>query len=157
MTLHQKSGTYALILSSSGQRTILIGKLGKLKMRKGYYVYVGSAFGPGGVRARVKRHCRIHKPPHWHIDYIRPVVELIEVWYTYDPKKREHQWADILMRIDGVEWPLEGFGSSDCKCESHLFFFTSPITIKGFRNWVEQKFPNQHKVEWTEGQPITHK
>ena len=73
MTLQQKFGTYALILRSSSQQTITVGKLGKIKMRKGYYIYVGSAFGPGGVRARVKRHCHIRKPPHWHIDYIRPV------------------------------------------------------------------------------------
>ena len=151
MTLHQKYGTYALILRSSGQRTITIGKLGELKMRKGYYVYVGSAFGPGGVRARVKRHCRISASPHWHINYLRSVVEIIEVWYTYDPERREHQWADILMGIDGVVLPLKDFGSSDCKCDSHLFFFTSPITVDKFRAWIQRTIPKHHRVEWIEG------
>ncbi len=146
MILQQKSGTYALILNSSGQRTITVGKLGELKVHKGYYVYVGSAFGPGGVRARIKRHCRIRKPHHWHIDYIRPVLELSEVWYTYDPQKREHQWADIIMGINGMQQPLEGFGASDCQCSSHLFYSISPIRFKDFQDLIEIKFLSQYQV-----------
>jgi len=144
VTLQQKFGTYALILRSSSQRTITVGKLGEIKMRKEYYVYVGSAFGPGGVEARVKRHYCIHNPSHWHIDYIRPIVELFEVWYTYDPQKREHQWAYMLMGMNSAHWPMQGFGSSDCKCRLHLFLLTSPITFKDFRNRIEQKLPSQY-------------
>ena len=147
MTLQKKFGTYALVLGSSGQRTIAVGKLGKLKMQMGHYLYVGSAFGPGGVRARVKRHCRIGKPHHWHIDYIRPVLELSEVWCTYDPQKQEHRWADILMGIDGMQPPLEGFGASDCQCNSHLFFSISPIRFKDFHNLIEMNSLRQYNVE----------
>jgi Uri superfamily endonuclease len=44
-----KHGTYALILASSSDRLIQIGKLGRLLIQPGYYVYAGSAFGPPGA------------------------------------------------------------------------------------------------------------
>jgi len=147
VTLQKKFGTYALVLSSSDQSTITIGKLGKLKMHKGHYLYVGSAFGPGGVRARIKRHCRIRKPCHWHIDYIRPVLKLSEVWYTYDTQKREHQWVDILMGVNAMQQPLEGFGASDCQCSSHLFFSISPVRFKDFHNLTEMDSLSQYRIE----------
>ncbi len=36
------------------------------------YVYIGSAWGPGGLRARICRHlgCRPRRSLHWHIDRI---------------------------------------------------------------------------------------
>ena len=51
-------GTYALIISSSSKEIINVGKLGKLKLQKWYYVYVGSALGPGGLKTRIKYHNR---------------------------------------------------------------------------------------------------
>ena len=51
-------GTYALVLRSDVSAATEIGRWGRLTIRPGYYVYVGSALGPGGVRARVSRHCR---------------------------------------------------------------------------------------------------
>jgi Uri superfamily endonuclease len=146
--LHRKDGTYALILHCQHQRIIDIGKLGKMNVCKGCYIYVGSAFGSGGVLARIKHHCRIAKSSHWHIDYLRPAVEITEIWYSHDPIQREHQWASIFMGVDGVKLPLRGFGSSDCKCDSHLFFSTTQPTVKMFRTWIEQAIPNHHKIEW---------
>lgn len=156
MRLQKNPGTYALIFRTLHQRTISIGKLGKLKIRKGYYVYVGSAFGPGGIRARVKRHIRIRKKPHWHIDYMRPALELLEVWFTYDPQKREHQWAGILMGMNKLPLPLLGFGSSDCKCQAHLFFFSSPIIFKDFNGLIEFNTPNHYALDRIKGDFIEH-
>ena len=39
-------GTYILTLSLETKQNIQIGKLGRFKFPSGYYVYVGSAFGP---------------------------------------------------------------------------------------------------------------
>ena len=136
LRLHRKTGTYALILRSLLQKNIAIGKLGKMKLRKGYYIYIGSAFGPGGILARIKHHCRIAKSPHWHIDYLIPAVEIAEVWYSTDQESREHQWANIVSKVREVELPLKGFGSSDCTCDSHLFFSTLPISIRIFNSWL---------------------
>jgi hypothetical protein len=58
-----KHGTYALILVSSSDRLIQIGKLGQLLLQPGYYVYAGSAFGPlclCGQRLRARGHKGSH-------------------------------------------------------------------------------------------------
>lgn len=124
-TLSPNPGTYALILRCSSRQSVRIGKLGNLCTENGYYVYVGSAFGPGGVRARIRHHLRISERPHWHMDYLRPVVEVEEVWFSYAPNPMEHRWAVFFRAFEGAVIPSGEFGSSDCRCESHLFFFGS--------------------------------
>jgi Uri superfamily endonuclease len=61
--------------------------------------------------------------PHWHIDYLRLHTTLEEIWCSYGRKSREHVWAMCFAGMPGVSIPLAGFGSSDCGCETHLFFF----------------------------------
>ena len=118
-------GTYALILRLNRSRRIRIGCLGILELQPGYYIYVGSAFGPGGLRARTGRHRKKRGPRHWHIDYLKPWVDLTEIWFTHDPVKREHQWAEALLAEADSFTPLPGFGSSDCKCPTHLVYSPS--------------------------------
>ena len=113
-------GTYALILQSHCSKSIAIGKWGTLKVKPGLYIYVGSAFGPGGVRARVLRHWRKTRATHWHIDYLRGCVDPVCAWHCYGPRALEHQLAAAISALDGVS-PVDGFGSSDCQCISHLF------------------------------------
>ncbi|MGD8921323.1 MAG: DUF123 domain-containing protein, partial [Gammaproteobacteria bacterium] len=48
------SGTYILKFHLGRDRNIRIGALGPLKFSSGVYLYVGSALGPGGLRARLK-------------------------------------------------------------------------------------------------------
>jgi Uri superfamily endonuclease len=104
---------------------IKIGRLGILKLQTGYYIYLGSAFGPGGLLARTRRHREKTGPKHWHIDYLKPWIDLRETWYTHDPTRREHQWATALLAETKASVPLPGFGSSDCRCETHLVHFSS--------------------------------
>jgi Uri superfamily endonuclease len=70
-SLREGAGTYALILRSHSKATTQVGRWGRINLETGYYIYIGSAFGPGGVRARVSRHFRKEKRKHWHIDYLR--------------------------------------------------------------------------------------
>ena len=121
--LEPKSGTYALLLSSARNAVIRVGRLGELRLRRGFYVYVGSALGPGGVRARVAHHLHPAERPHWHIDYLKVHASLEAVWFCYGRQTREHRWANRFAAIPGASAPLAGFGSSDCDCESHLFYF----------------------------------
>ncbi len=114
-------GTYVLVLHSRVAASIQIGRWGELRLRRGYYLYVGSAFGSGGLRARVGRHCRNVEPLHWHIDYLREHAELVNVWLTHDTHRREHRWAAVLGQDGGVQ-PVTGFGCTDCDCETHLFY-----------------------------------
>src|SRR5208337_1419018 len=115
-TVTAKGGAYALILFCSQEGPVQIGKLGQLQLRRGFYVYVGSAVGPGGVRARVAHHQKLSPRPHWHIDYLRPHI-------CHDRVCREHQWARVISTLRGASIPIAGFGSSDCRCKTHLFFF----------------------------------
>ncbi len=123
--LEARPGTYFLLLSSTTDVRIRVGRLGTMRLQPGFYVYVGSAFGPGGVRARVSHHQHISPRPHWHIDYLRAHTVVEEVWVCYSHKRLEHLWARFLSSMKGVSVPVPGFGSSDCGCEAHLFSFKS--------------------------------
>lgn len=129
--MKSESGTYALILQSGLAETIKVGRWGKLTLKTGYYIYIGSAFGPGGVRARVLRHCRLNKRKHWHLDYLRRYVTPLGAWCSYEPSQIEHQWATVVARMDGSN-PIKGFGCSDCTCYSHFFFLATEPDFEVF-------------------------
>jgi Uri superfamily endonuclease len=118
-------GTYILILSLSESGCVTIGKLGTFDFPAGYYAYVGSAFGSGGLRGRLNHHLSPINKPHWHIDYLRQKAHVQEVWYFASQTRYEHQWADALQRLDGASVPIPRFGASDCHCAAHLIHFAS--------------------------------
>jgi Uri superfamily endonuclease len=91
-------------------------------MQPGAYIYVGSAFGPGGLRARVSRHLRRNKKIHWHIDYLRQELPVLAVWYAEGDTTLEHTWAKAIGACNLASMPVPGFGASDCRCASHLFY-----------------------------------
>lgn len=136
--MRSHSGTYALILHCPSDESIEVGSLGKLTLKQGYYIYVGSAFGPGGVRARVRRHYKRDKVLHWHIDYARGIMPLIEVWYSHESEIREHEWAKVLSADQGID-SIKGFGSSDCGCGSHFFHVTARPDVSMFCCQVSQR------------------
>jgi Uri superfamily endonuclease len=84
----------------------------------GTYAYCGSANGPGGIAARVSRHMRRAKKPHWHIDQL--TMEANEISALGFPGGSECALVERLVAA-GATFPLPGFGSSDCRCcTSHL-------------------------------------
>lgn len=138
-------GSYALIFRCLNEHTVDAGALGRLDLATGYYVYIGSAFGPGGVAARVGHHRQISRKPHWHLDYLRPHLQLMEIWVTHDAERREHQWADQLAVLRGVRRPFIGFGASDCACIAHLFHLGFKPSFSGFRRRMRQAMPNHER------------
>jgi Uri superfamily endonuclease len=148
------SGTYALILSASQKKQITVGKLGTLQLKPGFHIYVGSAFGPGGLKARIAHHCKRPSRPHWHLDYLGGRLDLVEVWYTFDPVRREHQWAKTISTTRGVSVPLTGFGSSDCDCLSHLLFRNTEPSIHAFRRRVNSTIENHEKILIVKGRAL---
>lgn len=118
-----EKGTYCLIFKI-GDLKLKVKSGKEFSLKSGYYVYVGSAFGSGGIDKRVGRHLRKEKKKHWHIDYVtttesfKPVTVL-----KFKGLKVECQIASFLQKR---EEPVLGFGSSDCKCPSHLFKVKSP-------------------------------
>ena len=139
-------GTYALIFSAARKGQIAIGKIGTLQLQPGFYVYAGSAFGPGGLKARIRHHCSKAARPHWHIDFLASTLALKEIWYTCDPVHREHLWADTIANTRGASAPFAGFGSSDCRCQSHLFFFRSKPGSKNFRRKIHSNIDGHARI-----------
>lgn len=113
-------GTYALVLCLECTEEITVGKLGTFTFPAGYYLYVGSALGPGGLEARLARHRRRDKKLRWHIDYLLEHAQLVEVWSAASTDKLECLCAQAARELPGSEIPVPGFGSSDCRCPSHL-------------------------------------
>ena len=140
-------GTYVLWLHLPGHRRIGVGRLGDIDFAPGYYGYVGSAQGPGGLAARVGRHLRGGLKLRWHIDYLRRAAHPAAVWYCVSPRRREHDWAKVLAAIPGGWVPAPGFGASDCACPTHLIGyralpaleilagFQSPSPLRSISMW----------------------
>ncbi|HCV26274.1 MAG TPA: DUF123 domain-containing protein [Candidatus Latescibacteria bacterium] len=137
VALPRSPGTYVLILQASARKHFRIGKLGMIEIHPGYYLYVGSARGPGGLAARVSRHRGRIRSRHWHIDYLLCHTEFREVWFMRSSAVLEHQWAAVLEVEESYEIPQTGFGSSDCNCSSHLFSTSRPPRLSTFRESVQ--------------------
>ena len=125
------SGTYAVVLESPERTEVQVGRWRTLQIQPGYYIYIGSAFGPGGLRARLSRHFREQKNNHWHIDYLREAACPIGAWVCHDPEQFEHLWATQLGTLEGFV-AINGFGCTDCACQSHLFFTTDKNAVANF-------------------------
>lgn len=117
-------GTYLLLLAvDKSQPAVAIGRLGCFDLAAGYYLYVGSAFGTGGLPARLARHREQHKArPHWHIDHLRAHTRLCAIWAVACPLRLEHAWCTALATIPGLTMPIRGFGAGDSHLPSHLFY-----------------------------------
>ncbi len=113
----QLKGSYILLLELPERRRIAIGHLGVLDFPRGSYAYVGSALR--GLEARVRRHLRKTKKLHWHIDYLLRQANISEVILLPGRQRLECSLAQALAQ----RFPsIPHFGSSDCRCQSHLFF-----------------------------------
>lgn len=116
-------GTYLLLFHLAARKRVEVGRLGKCTFSKGWYAYVGSAFGPGGLAARLRRHLRMDKKQHWHVDYLRAAASVKEIWISTVTHSLEHRWAEALQSAPWTDCSVDAFGSSDCNCPSHLFHF----------------------------------
>lgn len=124
-------GSYALLLTAKGRRDRLaIGARGALSLEPGHYVYLGSAFGPGGLGARLRHHLNEPRRLHWHIDYLRSACELQGAWLASADRDLEHAWATSLLALPQSRLPMPGFGSSDCQCSAHLVVIPAAVSWK---------------------------
>jgi Uri superfamily endonuclease len=117
------AGSYVLIMRLPKPAAVDVGQLGRFAFPPGWYAYAGSALGPGGVAARVRRHRQGSKTVHWHVDYLRAYAEPVAAWYSLGPYRRECRWARALSELPGSSAPAPRFGASDCRCAAHLFHF----------------------------------
>jgi sugar fermentation stimulation protein A len=133
------NGAYILVMKLKSNKNIRVGSLGKLEFKKGFYCYVGSAIGSTTIENRCKRHLIKNKKMKWHIDYFRKEAEIVNIFVFPSRNKIECKVArKILKKADSF---IPKFGSSDCNCKSHLFYFKdkkylsklSPIFSKGIQ------------------------
>jgi Uri superfamily endonuclease len=130
-------------------QTITVGRLGVMLTQPGYYVYVGSALGPGGLAGRLHHHLSPVRKPHWHIDYLRRVTAIVAVWYSVGSTRYEHVWASVLAQMAGATVLLHGFGASDCACTAHLFHFAAAPLLAAFQRDLAVCKPGVQCVLWS--------
>lgn len=117
MTGNVRKGTYLLFLCFREPHTISVGSLGTLNVGAGEYCYVGSAMN--GLESRLERHMRKEKKMHWHIDRLTVQADTTE---AYVPSEPTGECVLSAAAGDSGCIPVfEGFGSSDCRCRTHLF------------------------------------
>ena len=137
-------GVYLLWLRADDSPRLRIGALGVYTIEPGYYAYVGSALGPGGLSARAGRHLRVGKSARWHIDYLREVTQPIALWFSEHSNSLESLWAHHVAALPGVERAIPGFGASDSRAVTHLAFSREApddSTFQRFRRALGEPHP----------------
>lgn len=115
-------GVYALILEITRDIVVKVGSLGTLKFEKGFYIYIGSARGPGGLRTRLTRHVRGPARIKWHIDYItsRDDVKAIAAVVAETTLDMEETVSSEMIKQKCIKPQIKDFGSSDKRSITHL-------------------------------------
>lgn len=120
------SGVYILILKLEMTGSYAIGKLGSQDFPAGFYCYVGSALN--NLEARIERHLRQEKKLHWHIDYLLQHARITDIVYAEIPKNKKPSGKPLTTECRLARHlakslaEIKGFGCSDCRCSSHLFY-----------------------------------
>jgi len=129
--------TYLLLIYLKRSSILKIGKKGYKEFEKGYYVYVGSGRRYGFQR--IIRHIKKLKKLKWHIDYLLRMGEIEMVWIILGGITNECQLSSSLQKRGLII--MKKFGSSDCKCPSHLFYFKNnpQRTIDNIINQIKFK------------------
>jgi len=122
-------GVYVLVISVSKDIRVNVGALGCANFEKGLYAYVGSA--QNSLEERIERHLRKAKRRFWHIDYLL-ASEAVRVLKVFCREAGRHEECKIARKMGANGAPIRGFGSSDCKCVSHLFKLKSYQFLRGF-------------------------
>jgi sugar fermentation stimulation protein A len=119
--VRKDSGLYQLIILLSEKRVIRVGSLGLFSFPSGYYVYTGSA--RRGLESRIARHLRRRKKVRWHVDYLLRYGLVLEVKRYNNADLSECELNRRTEERSGSKIVAPRFGSSDCKCATHLFYF----------------------------------
>lgn len=122
-------GVYLLIIYLPKEKRIKIGSFEEIDFKEGYYVYIGSA--KKGLSKRIARHKRKSKKLHWHIDYLLEESKILNDIPIITKFEIECSLAKEISQISNTS--IQNFGSSDCSCISHLFYFhNNPLVNEKF-------------------------
>ena len=114
------TGSYQLYIFVPSPLHLHIGALGSFAFPAGKYIYTGSAMN--GLEARAARHLRAAKSLHWHIDYLLQHARVIRVDLFPGRERQECQLNQRALALPGAKVVAPGFGSSDCRCVTHLVY-----------------------------------
>ena len=117
--LSADTGTYMLLLHIARPLPLSIGSLGLFNVKKGYFIYIGSAMR--SLSSRIRRHLSKSKKIRWHIDYLTPHAACITAFPIRSRIRLECALAEEVRKISTDA--IKKFGSSDCACSSHLYYF----------------------------------
>jgi Uri superfamily endonuclease len=123
-------GTYSILLKCSRRCRLKLGRLGYVDVKRGHYVYTGSALGkgPASLEGRIDRHRRRSKTVRWHIDYFtkRGEIHLEGSVHIRSRVRLECRINEtVLEHLRG--YPIvQHAGASDCQCPAHLVRVTRP-------------------------------
>jgi sugar fermentation stimulation protein A len=112
---------YQLVIRLRRKRFIEVGRLGRFAFPSGYYIYTGSA--RRGLESRTARHLRKEKRLRWHVDYLLVLARVVGVARYREGPLSECELSRKVEGLPGSGIVAPGFGSSDCKCSTHLFHF----------------------------------
>jgi Uri superfamily endonuclease len=148
--LPKAAGSYALIFELiKAADPIVIGKLGSYRIDAPLVLlYCGSAFGAGGIASRVAHHLSLPNRPHWHLDYLRPVLKPLGCVCAVG-ERLECAWAQSAGGSGGSLYPIPGFGAADCRsgCLSHLIGFRDLAILAE----VCAELPARKRLDFSEG------
>lgn len=116
-------GAYVLAIRIDRATEFALNGRAPVLMEPGWLVYAGSARGPGGMRARLRRHLSRNKSLHWHVD--RLTLAAGEVVAVPQSAASECGIIDSLLQSPNFDIAVRGFGNTDCRiCETHLLRFS---------------------------------
>jgi len=119
------TGIYILLIELDRPKVVLVGKKRQFSLQQGFYGYVGSALS--GLESRVGRHLSSMKSLHWHIDFLLTSAKIRKIICAETSERKECMVAKMLSKQ--LPW-IAGFGCSDCKCQSHLFYCQDLSTLE---------------------------
>jgi Uri superfamily endonuclease len=144
-------GTYVLVLKLTGGLILNVGSIGRIRFAAGYYAYVGSA--RRGMRARVARHLAREKKKWWHIDWLTTQAGVVPTAIASTERiGLECRIASALSNRANLQ--VKGFGCSDCKCGSHLFYFSDATTVSAALKGLGKYGVSVEKISFADG--LTH-
>lgn len=115
------SGCYQLMIRIEKGCHIRVGRLGVFFFPAGWYIYTGSALK--GLSLRIMRHLRREKRLHWHIDYLLQHGRITGIKKCLTTKRKECSLNVRLFKFFKAKVIVKKFGSSDCRCKTHLAYF----------------------------------
>ena len=123
-SLPATGGAYALVIDLHRPLTLSHA----WQLGEGRVLYAGSANGPGGIRARVRRHLKGAKTVRWHVDRLTNAFGVAMAVAL--PGMSECAIVDAARAWPGVTVAAPGFGSSDCRtCPAHLVALPESLDV----------------------------